>query len=151
MTIDIERIKSAIISTISDNKELIGSVIGTTLLYKCCKKFDIPISNTFGFGNSFSNRATVNAPNLKIQIVAPATALQSAIYSIYKNAIGMSSDYYKCAECEKIANIIENSGDKADDAAKSYAIEAISAIQDTISSSYYRGECTDYINAILGF
>lgn len=150
MKIDVEKLKSIVISTISDNRELIGAVLGTVLTAKLCKAFDIPVGNLLNYRNSFGAKTIATAGPLTITIAAPKNSYQTGIFSIYKNAISLDSDYYKLEEVKRIYKTIKNAPlDAIDDETRSYAIEAITGIQISISSAYYKSECSKYIDGLL--
>lgn len=52
-------------------------------------------------------------------------------------------------EAERIYDILSESKDPVDDATKSYAIQALTGIQESMSSSYYKSCVGDVIENIL--
>ena len=145
--LDISRVKSACNGFIADNRDLIGGLVGTILVAKVCKYFNIPIGGGFKFPTG-GLTDSMGTRSILINIGAPATAMQNAIYSIYKSTTSLS-DYYKSCEAERIYDILSESKDPVDDATKAYAIQALTGIQESMSSSYYKSCVGDVIENIL--
>lgn len=147
---DVEKAKSIVVSTIADNREVIGAVLGTILTSKLCKAFDIPVSNIYSLKNSFGVKSLASAGPITLTISAPVNSTQTAIYSVYKNALSLDSDYYKSSEVKRIYNIVKSAPvGSIDDSTKSYAIDAMTGIQSNMTSSYYKSDVSRYIDALL--
>ena len=147
--IDISKIGTACNAFIADNREVIGGIVGTIFTAKLCKSLGISLGNFGYFGNGFNcfgNRS--DNKSIIVSIGAPVTSMESAIYGIYKSTANLS-DYYKELEAERIYDILKDSKDTIDDQTKSYAIQALNGIQESMSSSYYKSCVGDVIQKIL--
>ena len=153
MKIYIEKVSGKVGSFFMNNRELLGTIVSAAAVAAIYKSFGIKMAGGFNSPfDPFDIRVRTSVPELAngtvvVSIDQPKSAIESSIYSFYKNALSMNDDYYRNREVDKIVDVIRKS-DKSD-SVKAYAIEAITGIAEVTKDSYYRSRITGKVNEIL--
>lgn len=96
-------------------------------------------------GIDFNMQGTSNSGSIvnliPVQQYEPESPREQAMYAVYKGAMKMNSDYYRCEEAGRILKLAKD----ADDKTKMFAAKLLSDVAQSMNSSFYSSTINSYI------
>lgn len=148
MNIDITNITTKAISIwntckptlIKAGKAAAGIAI-TALAKAGIEKLGIDLGSFIQIGGASSSNVLNFIP---AQQYDPENAKEQAMYSVYKGAMRMNSDYFRCDEASRIMKLAKDTDDKT----RMFAAKLLSDMAQAMNSSYYASVVNSYITRL---
>lgn len=141
---DAKKVAKAIVNGYMSNKDLFDKLLGGGAAIILCKALKIPVTlKSDGVSIFDSNRnATTDLKNFVEELPWSDSPEITAIHCILKGIKDSDWDTGKLNSAEKIFNIAIKTDDKT---VKTYAMKALSKIQDSVSWYSFKSEIENYI------